>query len=250
MLAIELNEYDDDFFAALPKLLPYNLFTLKKLVKREIFSRRMELFNEEQEDHIDTIRTGIAETLPGQLFEHEQAKRAWEEEQKGKDQEAGEERKRMMEESMRQDQEVGTPEQGAGDAVVKSGTSPGGGEAKAEEHEGAFLRGDEGGWELMRFLRSARAKVEVPLVRGDEAGRARGLHDRGEEVGPHHREAVSPLSIVRSATVLMPSAPGRSRSRPRRRDLRRRSPTLSSRPRRPSTPRCALSVVVAARLRR
>lgn len=220
LLAVELGEYDDDFFAALPKLLPYNLFTLKKLVKREIFPRRIELFNEAQEDHLDTIRAGIAETLPGQLAEYEQLKKEWEEDQKGKDQEASEERKRMEVESMKQDQEGDTPERGAGapmdvdgaaspapkkGAVAgspKPGTSPGGGEAKVEEHEGAFFLCGSAltRWELtVGFLRSTGAQVEVPLLGGDEARCLWRLHDRGREVGADRREAVRSSSTCSSA---------------------------------------------------
>ncbi|ORY88761.1 hypothetical protein BCR35DRAFT_204914 [Leucosporidium creatinivorum] len=75
--ALDLGEYDDDFFAILPKLFPYNLFTMKKLVKREIFAYRISTMTAAQDEHIDIIRRGVNETLARQKKEFEEAHATW-----------------------------------------------------------------------------------------------------------------------------------------------------------------------------
>ena len=68
IIAIKLDEYDDDFFAVMPMLFPYSKFTMtmrfklyvgfgyrlktniQKLIKRTIFSDHLALLIERQED--------------------------------------------------------------------------------------------------------------------------------------------------------------------------------------------------------
>lgn len=101
---MELGEYDDDFFNALPKVFPYNTFTLKKLTKREVFPRRIQELSQLQESHIEVIKAGIAETLDTQLAEFQKVKDAWVADTQNR-QRLAEERKKRVEEGGH-----GTPE--------------------------------------------------------------------------------------------------------------------------------------------
>ncbi|KAF8900482.1 hypothetical protein CPB84DRAFT_1680451 [Gymnopilus junonius] len=49
LLAIRLDEYDDDFFSLMPTLFPYNKFTMTKLIKRTVFGDHLSLLTERQE---------------------------------------------------------------------------------------------------------------------------------------------------------------------------------------------------------
>ncbi|KAF8816889.1 hypothetical protein BYT27DRAFT_7333111 [Phlegmacium glaucopus] len=49
ILAIKLDEYDDDFFALMPMLFPYNKFTMTKLIKRTVFTDHLALLTERQD---------------------------------------------------------------------------------------------------------------------------------------------------------------------------------------------------------
>ncbi|KAL8276636.1 hypothetical protein RQP46_010985 [Phenoliferia psychrophenolica] len=80
--ALKLGEYDDEFFAILPKMFPYNLFTMKKLVKREIFPRRIELCDAEQVVHMRTLETGITASLAGQRADFDASHARWEQERR------------------------------------------------------------------------------------------------------------------------------------------------------------------------
>ncbi|GAA5821509.1 hypothetical protein JCM11251_004658 [Rhodosporidiobolus azoricus] len=76
--ALDLNEYDDDLFAVMPKIFPYNLFTMKKLIKREVFPKRIEDMKRMQEGYLDTLRKGIVEDLPRQRADFEKKHAEWE----------------------------------------------------------------------------------------------------------------------------------------------------------------------------
>ncbi|KAF8154221.1 hypothetical protein B0H34DRAFT_720972 [Crassisporium funariophilum] len=49
ILAIKLDEYDDDFFSLMPMLFPYNKFTMTKLIKRTVFSEHLALLTQRQD---------------------------------------------------------------------------------------------------------------------------------------------------------------------------------------------------------
>lgn len=49
LLAIEHDEYDDDFFNLMPTLFPYNKFTMTKLIKRTIFADHTKLLQQRQD---------------------------------------------------------------------------------------------------------------------------------------------------------------------------------------------------------
>ncbi|GAA5887442.1 hypothetical protein JCM6882_002531 [Rhodosporidiobolus microsporus] len=80
--ALDINEYDDDFFAVMPKIFPYNLFTMKKLIKREVFPKRVADMTKAQEDHVDVLKQGIADGLPKQRAEFEKKHAEWERQQR------------------------------------------------------------------------------------------------------------------------------------------------------------------------
>ncbi|WFD30866.1 hypothetical protein MSPP1_001890 [Malassezia sp. CBS 17886] len=69
-LAVELDEYNENFFNYLPTIFPYNRFTMMKLTKREFFHKHMEYYTELQEEHLDRLYTLIRESFPKQVAEH------------------------------------------------------------------------------------------------------------------------------------------------------------------------------------
>ena len=70
-VAVELDEYNDNFFNYLPSIFPYNRFTMMKLTKREFFHKHMEYFRELQEEHIEKLSKLIDEQFPVQASEYE-----------------------------------------------------------------------------------------------------------------------------------------------------------------------------------
>ncbi|GAA5877918.1 hypothetical protein JCM16303_000281 [Sporobolomyces ruberrimus] len=75
--ALDLDEYDEYFFARLPSIFPYNKFTLTKLVKREVFQKRMNDYTTRQEELLDVLREGIKDNLEDQKREFEENYGAW-----------------------------------------------------------------------------------------------------------------------------------------------------------------------------
>lgn len=69
--ALDIGEYDDEFYAVMPKIFPYNLFTMKKLIKREVFSKRMQDLDEEQEEQFRILRQAIDRAYGPQRAEYE-----------------------------------------------------------------------------------------------------------------------------------------------------------------------------------
>ncbi|PWN53891.1 hypothetical protein IE53DRAFT_85172 [Violaceomyces palustris] len=76
-LAVELGEYNDNFFNYLPTIFPYNRFTMMKLTKREFFEEHMNYFRELQDEHMEHFGQMIAESFPAQKAEYEKAHREW-----------------------------------------------------------------------------------------------------------------------------------------------------------------------------
>ena len=70
-VAVELDEYNDNFFNYLPSIFPYNRFTMMKLTKREFFHKHMEYFRDLQEEHIEKLSKLIDEQFPVQASEYE-----------------------------------------------------------------------------------------------------------------------------------------------------------------------------------
>ncbi|KAJ3506870.1 hypothetical protein NLJ89_g6624 [Agrocybe chaxingu] len=48
ILAIRLDEYDEDFFSLMPTLFPYNKFTMTKLIKRTVYPDHLALLHERE----------------------------------------------------------------------------------------------------------------------------------------------------------------------------------------------------------
>ena len=70
-LAVELDEYNENFFNYLPSIFPYNRFTMMKLTKREFFHKHMAYFKELQEEHFEKLGRLIQESFPAQVAEYE-----------------------------------------------------------------------------------------------------------------------------------------------------------------------------------
>lgn len=63
----------------MPKIFPYNLFTMKKLIKREVFSKRVGDMTKQQEELFEVLKKGIEETLPSQRAEFAKRVEEWKE---------------------------------------------------------------------------------------------------------------------------------------------------------------------------
>lgn len=70
-VAVELDEYNENFFNYLPSIFPYNRFTMMKLTKREFFHKHMAYFKELQEEHIEKLSQLIEVHFPSQAAEYE-----------------------------------------------------------------------------------------------------------------------------------------------------------------------------------
>ncbi|KAF9028565.1 hypothetical protein BDZ89DRAFT_1133534 [Hymenopellis radicata] len=55
LLAVELDEYDDDFFNLMPTIFPYNKFTMTKLIKRTIFVEHTALLVRRQDALLEQL---------------------------------------------------------------------------------------------------------------------------------------------------------------------------------------------------
>ncbi|GAA6011013.1 hypothetical protein JCM11491_005908 [Sporobolomyces phaffii] len=75
--ALDLDEFDEYFFARLPSIFPYNKFTLTKLVKREVFQRRLNDMNAKQEALFDVLRQGVKDHFEEQKNEFEEVHSQW-----------------------------------------------------------------------------------------------------------------------------------------------------------------------------
>ncbi|KAJ8295830.1 Glycosylphosphatidylinositol anchor biosynthesis protein 11 [Rhodotorula toruloides] len=78
---VRKKEYDDDFFAEMPKIFPYNLFTMKKLIKREVFHKRILDMTTQQDELLSVIQDGIDQSYDAQRLEFERKRAEWEKQQ-------------------------------------------------------------------------------------------------------------------------------------------------------------------------
>ncbi|KAK0532236.1 hypothetical protein OC835_003403 [Tilletia horrida] len=76
-LALELGEYNDNFFNWLPTIFPYNRFTMMKLTKREFFEEHTNYYRDLQEENLAALKTLVERGLPHQKLEHDQAMQRW-----------------------------------------------------------------------------------------------------------------------------------------------------------------------------
>ncbi|KAI0076864.1 hypothetical protein K474DRAFT_1675275 [Panus rudis PR-1116 ss-1] len=79
--AVILNEYDDNFFNMMPKLFPYNKFTMLKLIKRTIWRDHVNLLQERQNAILEELRVMAEEGFPKAKEEWEKSVVAWEKRQ-------------------------------------------------------------------------------------------------------------------------------------------------------------------------
>ncbi|EFP83594.1 hypothetical protein PGT21_028355 [Puccinia graminis f. sp. tritici] len=85
-MALDMNEYDECFFIRLAQLFPYNTFTIKKFVKREILPQRKAYYESQINERIGRLKQMVIEGMPAAradyeaaLLEYEKAQRAWRE---------------------------------------------------------------------------------------------------------------------------------------------------------------------------
>ncbi|KAL9940574.1 hypothetical protein V8E36_000062 [Tilletia maclaganii] len=76
-LALELGEYNDNFFNWLPTIFPYNRFTMMKLTKREFFEAHSAYYRDLQEENLNALKGLVEANLPAQKLEYETAMKKW-----------------------------------------------------------------------------------------------------------------------------------------------------------------------------
>ncbi|KAI9058680.1 hypothetical protein FKP32DRAFT_1680408 [Trametes sanguinea] len=76
--AVILGEYDDNFFNLMPKLFPYNKFTMTKLIKRTIWRDHTNLLLDRQNALIEELRVLAEEGFPKAKEEWEKSVAQWE----------------------------------------------------------------------------------------------------------------------------------------------------------------------------
>ncbi|KAI0369519.1 hypothetical protein BV20DRAFT_967806 [Pilatotrama ljubarskyi] len=79
--AVILGEYDDNFFNLMPKLFPYNKFTMTKLIKRTIWRDHTNLLLDRQNALIEELRVLAEEGFPKAKEEWEKSVAQWEKRQ-------------------------------------------------------------------------------------------------------------------------------------------------------------------------
>lgn len=65
----------------MPKIFPYNLFTMKKLIKREVFHKRIADMTTQQDELLSVIQDGIDQSYDAQRLEFERKRAEWEKQQ-------------------------------------------------------------------------------------------------------------------------------------------------------------------------
>jgi len=79
--AIRLNEYDDNFFNLMPRIFPYNRFTMSKLIKRQIFVEHMDLLIQRQDELLLELKAAADEGFQRAKEDWERTVTAWEKKQ-------------------------------------------------------------------------------------------------------------------------------------------------------------------------
>ena len=75
--AVLLNEYDDNFFNVMPKIFPYNKYTMMKLIKRTIWKDHCNLLQERQKVILEELQVMATEGFPKAKEEWEKSVAAW-----------------------------------------------------------------------------------------------------------------------------------------------------------------------------
>ncbi|KAI0296976.1 hypothetical protein B0F90DRAFT_1743105 [Multifurca ochricompacta] len=88
--AIKLNEYNDNLFNLMPRIFPYNRFTMSKLIKRQIFPEHMALLVKRQDELLVELKAAADEGFLRAKEEWERSVTAWEKKQEKTKAESGE----------------------------------------------------------------------------------------------------------------------------------------------------------------
>jgi hypothetical protein len=76
--AVNLGEYDEDFFNLMPVLFPYNRFTMTKLIKRTIFADHLKILTDRQDELLQQLAGLTKEGFSKAQEEWEKSVVAWE----------------------------------------------------------------------------------------------------------------------------------------------------------------------------
>ncbi|OJA12665.1 hypothetical protein AZE42_08819 [Rhizopogon vesiculosus] len=76
--AVNLGEYDEDFFNLMPVLFPYNRFTMTKLIKRTIFTDHLKILTDRQDELLRQLDAFTKEGFQKAQEEWEKSVVAWE----------------------------------------------------------------------------------------------------------------------------------------------------------------------------
>lgn len=76
--AIALDEYDEDFFDAMPKIFPYNRYTMKKLIARTVYKQHTELLSQRSDELVADLKAIVDKGFKRAQEEHAKAISAWE----------------------------------------------------------------------------------------------------------------------------------------------------------------------------
>ncbi|GBE86852.1 hypothetical protein BKA93DRAFT_886629 [Sparassis latifolia] len=79
--AIILGEYDDNFFNLMPRLFPYNKFTMTKLIKRTVWREHTNLLIERQNVLLQELKALADEGFPKAKEEYDRSVLSWEKRQ-------------------------------------------------------------------------------------------------------------------------------------------------------------------------
>ena len=77
--AIQHGEYGDNFFNQLPRLFPYNRYTMFKLTKRLVYAEHVKMIVERQDQLLEELGKMVNEGMEGAQAEYDRALAAWEE---------------------------------------------------------------------------------------------------------------------------------------------------------------------------
>ncbi|KDQ11246.1 hypothetical protein BOTBODRAFT_35546 [Botryobasidium botryosum FD-172 SS1] len=84
MCAVRVGNYGDPFFDYLPKIFPYNRFTMMKLTRRLIYTEHQAYLQAKQEPLLEELKKLALDVYPHVMDQHAEAVAAWEEKQKKK----------------------------------------------------------------------------------------------------------------------------------------------------------------------
>jgi hypothetical protein len=77
--AITVGEYNDNFFNYLPKIFPYNRYTMFKLTKRLVYKDHIRLIHERQGQLLEELAKQVEEGMDQAKLEYERNVALWEE---------------------------------------------------------------------------------------------------------------------------------------------------------------------------